>query len=54
MNYLWIAVIGMFVNFMVFLFTDYSLWYFFGIMVCIFIFAFVTSKSQKLKLGKAI
>lgn len=49
MNYLWIAVIGIYVNLTVFLLTDYSLLYFFGIIACIFIFACVTSKLQKLK-----
>ena len=49
MNCLWIGVIGLYVNMMVFLLTDYPLWYFFGLIVCIWIFVCVTSKGQKLK-----
>ncbi len=47
MNCLWIGVIGIYVNLIVFLLTDYSLWYFFGVIVCIFIFVCVTNKLQK-------
>ena len=36
---LWIAIIGIYVNFMVFLFTDFSLWYFFGLTVFLGTFA---------------
>jgi putative flippase GtrA len=49
MNYLCVGVIGLYVNFMVFLLTDYSLWYFFGIIICIWIFVCVSGKLQKYK-----
>ena len=46
-NWLLVAVIGLHVNMFVFLLTDYSLWYFFGAMVFIFIFAWVMSNLEK-------
>jgi hypothetical protein len=49
MNCLWIGVIGIYVNLMVFLLTDYSLGYFFGLTACICIFVCVTGRLQKHK-----
>ena len=49
MNCLWIGVIGVYANLMVFLLTDFSLWYFFGLIACICIFVCVTGKVKKFK-----
>ena len=34
-KWLWVSIIAIHVNFIVFLFADYSLWYFFGFLVFI-------------------
>ena len=56
MKCLWIAVICIYVNFIVFLFADYSLWYFFGTIACIGIFVCATSggKSRSFKVFSEI
>jgi len=46
-NWLWIAVIAIHVNFIVFLLTDYSLWYFFGFIIFIGLFAWETTNLKK-------
>ena len=48
MNWLWIGVIGIYVNFTVFLFTDFSLLYFFGLAIGLALFIWkMTPKSGK-------
>lgn len=49
MNCLWIGLIGIYVNLMVFLLTDFSLWYFFGLIAFICMFVCATNKRQRHK-----
>jgi hypothetical protein len=47
MNWLWIGVIGIYVNFTVFLFTDFSILYFFFLVICIALLAWKMTAAQK-------
>ena len=47
MNWLWIGVIGIYVNFTVFLFTEIPLLYFFGLTVCIALLVWKMTGAQK-------
>jgi hypothetical protein len=49
MNWLWIGTICIYANFTVFLLTEYSLWYFFGVIVCICLLIQVMINLQKRK-----
>jgi hypothetical protein len=49
MNWLWVGVIGIYVNFTVFLFTDFSLLYFFGLVICIALVIWKMTNPQKRK-----
>ena len=42
-----LGVIGLYANMIVFLFTDYSLWYFFGAMACIGISVWLMTRREK-------
>jgi hypothetical protein len=47
MNWLWIGVVGIYVNFTVFLFTEFSLLYFFVPVICIALLAWKMTAAQK-------
>jgi membrane protein implicated in regulation of membrane protease activity len=47
MNWLWIGVIGIYVNFAVFLFTDLSLLYFFALAICLALFIWKMTRPAK-------
>ncbi|HEX8735215.1 MAG TPA: hypothetical protein VF721_07840 [Pyrinomonadaceae bacterium] len=47
MNWLWIGVIGIYVNFTVFLFTEFSLLYFFVLTTCIALLVWKMTNAQK-------
>jgi membrane protein implicated in regulation of membrane protease activity len=49
MNWLWFGVIGIYVNFMVFLLTEFSVLYFFVLTVCIALVVWKMTNLQKRK-----
>jgi len=49
MNWLWIGVIGIYVNLTVFLFTDFSLLYFFGLVIGLGFFIWKMTSQTKRK-----
>ena len=46
-NCRYLGVLGLYANMIVFLFTDYSLWYFFGAIVCIGILVWLMTCREK-------
>ncbi len=42
-----LGVLALYVNMIVFLLTDYSLWYFFAVTICIGIFVWAMSRRER-------
>lgn len=48
-NCLWLGIIGVYANLMLCLLTDYSLWYFFGLMIVVATIVCVLKCREKRK-----